>query len=138
MKPPLCSMYAVNSCTCGPQYCCAAHAGSRPTLHLPSRRVWRIINPVGQLRCWEHVDKVCVVASHENMLARDDHRGNHQVSIALSPAMLLTQMFHDGCAGHVKHDDVELGEHLLCVQQALVSKRRFGWRCLQGKLTPPA
>jgi hypothetical protein len=27
-----------------------------------------------------------VVAGHENMLAREDHGGNHQVSITLPPA----------------------------------------------------
>lgn len=56
------------------------------THHLSSRCVWRIINPVGQLHRGEHVDKVCVVAGHENMLAREDHGGNHQVSITLPPA----------------------------------------------------
>ena len=63
----------------------------------------------------EHVDKVCVVAGHENMLARDHHDGNHQVGIALPPAMLLAQTFHHGRAGNVKHHDVEaLSTYLLC------------------------
>jgi len=72
------------------------------------------------------------------MLTREDYGGNHQVGIPLSPAMLLAQTFHHRRAGHVKYDDVELGEHLLCVQQALVREGGFGRRRLQGKLTPPA
>jgi hypothetical protein len=52
--------------------------------------------------------------------------------------MLPAETFHHGRAGYVKHDDVKLGEHLLCVQQALVGEGRFGWRRLQSKLTPPA
>src|SRR5215470_57010 len=93
---------------CGPQYGHAAHAWSQPTHHYSSRCVRRIINPVGQLRCWEHVDKIRVVAGYEHMLARDNHRGNHQVSITLPPAMLLAETFHHGRAGHVKHDNAEL------------------------------
>src|SRR5215467_11351936 len=106
--------------------------------HIPSRCVWRIINPVGQLSRWEHVDKVRAVAGDENMLARKDHRGNHEVSITSPPAMLLAQTFHQRRAGHVKHDDMELGEHLLGVQQALVGEGGFGRRRLQGRLTPSA
>jgi hypothetical protein len=52
--------------------------------------------------------------------------------------MLLAETRHHGCAGRVKHDDVELGEHLLCVQQALVGEGGFRRRRLQGRLTPPA
>ncbi len=110
-------------------------AGTHP---LPLRCMGRIVNPVGQLSRGEHVDKVCVIAGHQDMLARDDHGGNHQVSIALPPAMLLAQTFHHGRAGDVKHHDVELGEHLLRVSQPLVCKGRLDRRCLQGKVTPPA
>lgn len=106
--------------------------------HIPSRCVWRIINPVGQLNHWEHVDKVRAVAGHENMLTRDDHGGNHQVGITLPPAMLLAETCHHCRAGPVTHDNVELGEHLLRVQQALVGEGRFGRCRLQGKLTSPA
>jgi hypothetical protein len=72
------------------------------------------------------------------MLTREDHGGDHQVSVALPPAMPLAQTCDYRRAGHVKHHDVELGEHLLRVQQALVREGGFGWRRLQGKLTPPA
>ena len=86
-------------------------------LHIPpSRRVWRIINPVGQLSRGEHVDKICTVASHQNMLARDNHGGNHEVGIALPLAMLLAETFHHGCAGAIKHHDLELCKHLLRVK----------------------
>src|SRR5919198_4278731 len=63
---------STSSCmkACGPQYWHAAHAWSRPPYHIPSRGVWRIINPVGQLHRCEHVDKVRAVAGHEDMLAR--------------------------------------------------------------------
>jgi hypothetical protein len=45
--------------------------------------------------------------------------------------MLLAQTFHHRRAGHVKHDDVELGEPLLCVQQALAGEGGFGRRRFQ-------
>ena len=105
---------------------------------LPSRYVWRIINPVGQLSRREHVNEVRAVAGHQDMLARNDHGGNHEVGIALPSAMLLAETFHHRRTGNVKYDDVKLGEHLLCVQQALVCEWCFGRQCLQGKLTPSA
>jgi hypothetical protein len=52
--------------------------------------------------------------------------------------MLLAQMFHHRRAGHIKHHDVELREHLLRVQQVLGREGGFGWGRLQGELTPPA
>jgi hypothetical protein len=97
-----------------------------------------MINPVCQLKRGKHVDKVSAIAGHQKMLTREDHDGNHQVSIALPPAMLLAETFHHRRAGTVKHDDVELGEHLLRVQQALVCEGGFGRRGLQSKITPPA
>jgi hypothetical protein len=60
-------------------------------LHIMSRYVWRIINPVGQLSRRKHVDEVSAVAGHQDMLARNDHGGNHDVGIALPPAMLASQ-----------------------------------------------
>jgi len=50
------------------------------------------------------------------MLTREDYGGNHQVGIPLSPARLLAQTFHHRRAGHVKHDDVELGKPLLGIE----------------------
>ena len=60
-------------------------------LHIMSRYVWRIINPVGQLSRRKHVDEVSAVAGHQDMLARNDHGSNHDVGIALPPAMLASQ-----------------------------------------------
>jgi hypothetical protein len=60
-------------------------------LHIMSRYVWRIINPVGQLSRRKHVDEVSAVAGHQDMLARNDHGGNHDVGIALPSAMLASQ-----------------------------------------------
>ena len=52
--------------------------------------------------------------------------------------MLLAQTFHHGRAGGVEYDHMELGKHLLRIQQALVCEGGFDRRRLQGKLTPPA
>ena len=47
--------------------------------------------PVGPLSRRKHVDEVSAVAGHQDMLARNDHGGNHDVGIALPPAILASQ-----------------------------------------------
>ena len=71
------------------------------------------------------------------MLARGDDGRNHQVGIALPSAMPPTEAFHHSSTGSVEHDDLELGEHLLRVQQPLVCEGCLGRSGLQGNVAPP-
>jgi hypothetical protein len=71
------------------------------------------------------------------MLARGGDGRNHQVGITLPPAMPALEAFHHRRTGGVKHDDLELGEHLLRVQQPSVRQGCLSRRSFQGKVAPP-
>ena len=100
------------------------------------RCLGRMINPIDYLCPGKHIAKVRLIAGDRDMRARGDDGRNHQIGIALPPAMLPPKAFHHGRTGGVEHDDLELGEHLLRVQQSSVREGCFGWRGPRGKVTP--
>jgi len=85
----------------------------------------------------KHVVKVSLIAGDQNMLAHGDYGCNHQVCIALSPPMPLPEAFDHRRTGIGEHNDLELGEHLVRVQQPSVRDGRLGRSGLQGRIAPP-